>query len=186
MSEAPIRVWRIVRASLYVDDAFVTDLPEDRKAWSGGFAAKFPQRWNIVGHPVAYTSESRALAAWEVFIQADVAELISPNKFRLVSATIDVGLLGTNAIVDAPPGDQLPAGWAGRVSMSRDAPPSPSQVLGNRLLIEWNALAIRIPSVIIPGEFNYVINVKHSAFEKLTFSSPEPFDFDDRIQRLGA
>ena len=96
----------------------------------------FPQRWNIVGHPVAYAAESRALAAWEVFANADVVDLLSPDNFRLVSATIDLSLLGPNAIVDAPPRAQLPLGWADRVSRRRDAPPSPSQVLGNRL--EWH------------------------------------------------
>ena len=85
--------------------------------------------------------------------------------------------------VDAPPRDQFPLGWAGKVSTDKDTP-SPSQQLGHKLLIDGNALALRVPSVTIPGEFNYVINVEHPDFSKLVFSSPERFDFDDRVQRL--
>jgi RES domain-containing protein len=186
MSEAPIRVWRIVRASNYApDDKFVAGLCDDLKAWSGGFAAEYPQRWNISGQPVAYAAESRALAAWEVFIHnSEVPELIAPDKHRIVCATFDPMILDLKSIVDAPPRDQLPPGWAGKFCTKKDAPPSPSQELAHKLLIDGNSLALRVPSVIIPGKFNYVINVEHPDFSKIVFSSPERFDFDGRVQRL--
>jgi RES domain-containing protein len=186
MSGVPVRVWRIVRASIYApDDPFVAHLPEDLKAWSGGFAAEYPQRWNVSGQPVAYAAESQALAAWEVFIHnSEVPELIAPDKHRIVSATIDPTILETNPIVDAVSAGPLPDGWKNGFNTKKGTPSSASQILGQQLLLEGNALVLRVPSVVIPGEFNYVINVGHPDFSKLTFSSPQRFDFDDRVQRL--
>ena len=185
MKMGPFRVWRIVRASIYApDDRFVGDLSADLKAWSGGAAAMYPGRWNKSGCPVAYAAESQSLAAWEVFIHSSsVPQLIAHDKHRIVFATFDSGLVDTGSIVDVEV-DKLPADWNVDVSLKKAAAPSSSQYLGHQLLIEGNALALRVPSVIIPGEFNYVINVQHRDFSRLKFSSPERFDFDGRLQRL--
>jgi len=42
-------------------------------------------------------------------------------------------------------------------------------------------VALRVPSVIIPEEYNYIINPAHPDFKKLRISRPEPFSFDPRM-----
>ena len=38
-----------------------------------------------------------------------------------------------------------------------------------------------VPSVLIPGESNYLINPGHPNFGKLRIGAPEPFEFDPRL-----
>jgi RES domain-containing protein len=40
-----------------------------------------------------------------------------------------------------------------------------------------------VPSVVIPGERNYIVNPHHPDFPRMRFFSPEPFYFDDRLGR---
>ena len=40
-----------------------------------------------------------------------------------------------------------------------------------------------VPSSVIPQELNYILNPRHPDFSKITFHSPEPFLFDDRLHR---
>jgi RES domain-containing protein len=42
-------------------------------------------------------------------------------------------------------------------------------------------LAIRVPSVIIPEEFNILLNPHHVAYESVIWSEPRPFRFDPRL-----
>jgi RES domain-containing protein len=47
-------------------------------------------------------------------------------------------------------------------------------------------LALVVPSVIVPQEANYVLDVRHKRFAQLRVSPPEPFSFDERLWRTGA
>jgi RES domain-containing protein len=43
------------------------------------------------------------------------------------------------------------------------------------------ALAIHVPSVIIPEEFNILLNPKHAGHSGVDWSEPRPFRFDPRL-----
>lgn len=180
-----VRVWRIVPTTLYGDNPFVISFPEERKAWCGAYAAVYPSRWNLEGNPVAYAAESQALAAWEVFVHTSTPEMIAPGKHRVVTASFDADKLGSDLLKMIEPREvaSLDAAWATNYNFS-GVTPLESQKLAHRLLIEENRLALQVPSVVIPGDFNFVLNVKHSEFEKLTFSLPQPFIFDKRVLTL--
>jgi RES domain-containing protein len=38
-----------------------------------------------------------------------------------------------------------------------------------------------VPSVVIPVEYNYLLNPVHPDFSKFVFGSPEAFEFDPRL-----
>jgi RES domain-containing protein len=40
---------------------------------------------------------------------------------------------------------------------------------------------LELPSVIIPGEPNYLLNPAHPNFKKISIGKPEPFSFDQRL-----
>jgi RES domain-containing protein len=42
-------------------------------------------------------------------------------------------------------------------------------------------LAIRVPSVVIPIEFNLLLNPTHMDFTQVAWDSAEPFRFDERL-----
>ncbi len=69
---------------------------------------------------------------------------------------------------------KLPANWRqGRT-------PDETRALGDAWLRAGETLLLRVPSVVIPEEFNYLLNPKHPAFEKLTVGKAEPVSFDSR------
>lgn len=55
-----------------------------------------------------------------------------------------------------------------------------TQEAGREWLEAGEALALVVPSVIIPQEANYVLNVLHPQFARLKIAEPEPFSFDER------
>lgn len=38
-----------------------------------------------------------------------------------------------------------------------------------------------MPSVIVPQEKNFVLNVRHSQFARMQVAEPEPFSLDERL-----
>jgi RES domain-containing protein len=55
------------------------------------------------------------------------------------------------------------------------------QAQGHSWVNAANRLAIRVPSVITPAEFNILLNPRHSAYAGLVWSDPRPFRFDPRL-----
>jgi len=58
-----------------------------------------------------------------------------------------------------------------------------TQRLGDEWLAAGRALALAVPSAIVPEEKNYVLNPAHPAFAKLRTGSPTPFVLDPRLTR---
>ena len=42
-------------------------------------------------------------------------------------------------------------------------------------------LAIQVPSVVVPEEFNILLNPKHGEYRGIVWSEPKPFRFDPRL-----
>jgi RES domain-containing protein len=55
------------------------------------------------------------------------------------------------------------------------------QEAGSAWLDDGTALALVVPSVIVPQEANYVLNTRHTQFAQLRVAGPEPFSFDERL-----
>jgi len=69
----------------------------------------------------------------------------------------------------------LPRGW-------REEPPPPSvQSIGGAWLRERKAALLRIPSVIVPEESNYLLNPAHPDASRLVIGPARPFGFDQRM-----
>ena len=69
----------------------------------------------------------------------------------------------------------LPPGWTGS-----PAPPS-TRAIGDLWAREARSAVLELPSVIIPGESNYLLNPAHPAFKKIVIGKAEPFSFDPRL-----
>jgi RES domain-containing protein len=52
---------------------------------------------------------------------------------------------------------------------------------GNRWATDQRSLALLVPSVVIPIEFNLLLNPLHPSFGGLAWSVPETFKFDSRL-----
>lgn len=49
-----------------------------------------------------------------------------------------------------------------------------------------NNLAVLVHSVVIPQEFNVLLNPSHSQYAELAWNNPQPFRFDHRLFAFGA
>ena len=55
------------------------------------------------------------------------------------------------------------------------------QAAGHAWVSAVSQLAIQVPSVIIPEEFNVLLNPRHAAYSSLVWTDPRPFRFDPRL-----
>jgi len=61
--------------------------------------------------------------------------------------------------------------------------PQITQDAGREWLIEGNALALVVPSAIVPRETNVILNASHPQFARVQISKAEPFSLDERLWR---
>jgi RES domain-containing protein len=63
-----------------------------------------------------------------------------------------------------------------------------STQLAGRLWVHTykNQLGVLVPSVIVPESWNVLLNANHPGYRVLSWSKPEPFDFDRRLFHLEA
>jgi hypothetical protein len=71
--------------------------------------------------------------------------------------------------------DQLPTDW-------RSSPgPDLLKKFGDDFITAGQFLALKVPSVLAPDSFNYLLNPRHELFKNLTVASVEEVSFDYRL-----
>ena len=136
-------------------------------AFDGKAAQRFGGRWNSPGRRVVYASATKSLAVLEVLVHLDVGRPLP----RLVAFTFDV----YSKLVDHLAVAQLPRHW--RTSRGLLV----TQQIGDEWLASGRALALAMPSTIVPEELNYLLNPAHPAFGRLRFGRSIPFLLDPRL-----
>lgn len=70
---------------------------------------------------------------------------------------------------------QTPANWRRR--------PTPASVraIGDAWVAAGESVVLRVPSVIVPGESNYLLNMLHGNFGELVLGTPEPVGSRDAL-----
>jgi RES domain-containing protein len=153
-----MQVWRLCRAQF------------SPSAFDGEGAKLYGGRWNHKGQPMAYCSATLSLAVLEVL--AHHRAPIPPQDFAAIPAVIQHGLK-----IETIHASDLPTDW-------RDDPaPVRLQEIGSDWLRRLSSLALAVPSVIVPLEFNYLINPRHADFAQLVIGPPQTFHFDPRFLR---
>jgi len=149
-----VRAFRIVRPA-YASTAL-----------SGEGARLYGGRWNFEGLPCVYSAGSRALAALELLVHTSPESL--PLRFELIEIEVPDDLLETR--LSPPPRWQLmPAGDA-------------SKAFGDRWLRGSYRAALKVPSVIVPEEWNLLLNPQHPDFKRVELVSQREFRFDPRMR----
>lgn len=147
--------WRIVKTK-YASDAF-----------TGKGARLFGGRWTSAGRSAIYTSGSIALATLEVLVHVDDTALLA--SYSLFPVEIPDNLI---TVLDP---SLLPANW-------RTSPaPARLQSLGDDWIDEAIGPALKVPSAIVPAEFNYILNPGHSRFSGIVIGKPQKYEFDSRL-----
>lgn len=135
----------------------------------GTGAALVGGRFNGRHRPMAYTSESISLALLEILVQAGRRSRL--QNYVCVPVRFRESHVETLAATD------LPLGW------NTIPYHTASQEVGDRWLREHRSAVLRVPSVVVPQENNYLINPRHSRFEEIEAGEPIPAPVDARFPR---
>ena len=135
--------------------------------WSGVGARDYGGRWNSKGVAVVYAAQSLSLAALEQLVHLSKPRAL--NGYVTASITFDDRHLRTIAAAN------LPARWHAPV-----APPTLRKV-GDDWVAAADHAVLAVPSVVTPGEWNYLFNPAHPAFVGLAKSAVVPFAYDSRL-----
>ena len=150
-----LTVWRLCSAT-YADTAF-----------DGEGARLYGGRWSPPGVAVAYAAESRSLAVLEVLAHVDDPCRLAQLAWVFAPAEVDPAAVETPA--------RFPETWAA-------FPHSPaSRDFGALWARELRSPVLRVPSAVVPGEFNYLLNPSHPDFKHVKIGQPLAFSFDPRL-----
>ncbi|MCG2430732.1 RES family NAD+ phosphorylase [Aequorivita xiaoshiensis] len=133
----------------------------------GTGAKLYGGRWNHIDSACIYTAESRALSVLEYAVNINIDFI--PRALSLCVFEID------ESQVYSFKQEDLPGNW-------RETPaPKSTKDYGTQFL-KGNKPILKIPSIIIPEEFNYIINPRVAS---LSFKLVEiqDFVFDLRIKK---
>ena len=129
-------------------------------------------RWNHKGQRIVYTSQSLSLAVLELWVH------ISPVE-RLTTYVSVAAHIPDDIRVSVFEQEALPPDW------QQDPSPVSLRDLGTRWLISKASAVAKVPSVIVPPEFNYLLNPEHPDFGRIRMADPIPFVFDRRMWKAG-
>jgi RES domain-containing protein len=135
-------------------------------AWDGEGAKRFGGRWNSIVVPVVYTSATLSLALVEVLVHLPSGIL---PAYSAIPIEFEEFL-----VTSVEPG-QLPANWKDH------PPPAETKAIGDQWVTDARSPLLRVPSVVVANEFNYVLNPSHPDFSRVRIGTPIPFPFDPRL-----
>lgn len=137
------------------------------QALDGKGAATSNNRWNSKGTRMVYTAENRALAMAEVMVHLPLHLL--PPDFVI----IEIEIL-SNSFTTLKP-ELLGPGW------NTFAGQSITRRLGDQFIMDQEFLFMRVPSAVVPGEFNVIINPAHPEMNLVQIIDIQSFPFDIRL-----
>ena len=142
-------------------ERYKTDLSGKGAQLAGG-------RWNSKGIPLLYTASSRALCVAEVAVHLPLG--ILPADYWLVELE-----LPETALIEEISVPVLPPDW-------KNFPHNPeTKAFGDTFFLNQKALVLKVPSAVVQGDFNFLINPAHPEFQLLKILSSELFEFDSRL-----
>jgi RES domain-containing protein len=150
-----MRVFRLVRKKYGIE-------------LSGKGAALSGNRWNSKGTELIYCADSRALAMAEVAVHLSLS--ILPKDYVMVEieipSTISIATLAK---------DDLPANWSSFPHVLD------TQQIGDAFVANRKDCILKVPSAVVPGDFNFLINPHHPDFSAIRIVGQEDFPFDSRL-----
>jgi RES domain-containing protein len=138
------------------------------KELNGKGAAKSGNRWNSKGTEIIYTAESRALAMAEVAVHLTLATL--PSDYVLIEIEIPDNIIIKEIILK-----ELDEDW------NNHPPNSSTQKIGDEFIDSIKECLLKVPSAVVQGDSNYLINPYHTDFKKIKIIEITDFPFDKRI-----
>lgn len=151
-----MRVWRVTRRT------------HTGQPLSGEGARLYGGRWNHIGVPIVYTSQTLSLVVLEYLVNVSIGHLPDDLFSIRIEIPDDLGQVEIGV-------DELPATW-------RTFPaPELLKDIGTDWANEGDTAVLLVPSVVIPSERNCLINPKHALAGRIVSDRIEPFALDERL-----
>jgi RES domain-containing protein len=127
-------------------------------------------RWNSFNTKLVYTAESRALATLEISVHLDLNEDLPIDRYY-----VEIEIPDSISILEVHVAD-LPEDWNAK------PPTTTTQTIGDDFTQYNEAAVLKVPSSIVPEEFNYLINPNHPDFRKIKIVKSYKMNFDTRFK----
>jgi RES domain-containing protein len=114
-----------------------------------------------------YTAGSESLAILEI--------LVHLQETAFLSSYVIFELDFSEKLVQGLDTTLLPSNW--RLS---PAPPT-TLAIGDVWIKNSSSAILRVPSVVVPSEYNFLINPAHRDFSSISIGSPKPLYVDHRL-----
>jgi RES domain-containing protein len=137
---------------------------------SGKGAALKGARWNSAGVEMIYTALNRSLALAEVAVHLTAATV--PDDYMMVVLDVPDDLEIQEILTVS-----LSDGW-NVFPYSRE-----TQSIGDEFIRKNRIPVLKVPSAVVRGDFNLLLNPHHPAFKAITIEQMERFPFDSRMFR---
>jgi RES domain-containing protein len=111
-------------------------------------------RWNLRGQNVIYTGSTRSLSTLELVVRRSSIAPDNNYKVMVISIADDDYLFKQIHI------NELVENWRTLAVYST------LQEIGSKWYISQGSLILKVPSAVIPYEYNYIINSEHPDFTK--------------------
>ncbi len=125
-------------------------------------------RWNNVGTRMVYTSSSRALAFLEVAVHLKLNR--EPKNYYIVTLELPEKL-----VAKLNPAQIKDKKW-------NEYPPREfTQRLGDSFIMDNKHAVLKVPSAVVEGEHNYLLNPLHQDFKAVIIKDAQLFRWDKRL-----
>ncbi len=131
-------------------------------ALDGAGARHYGGRWNRPGQAVVYASENLSLAVLEIIVHLEVALDEFPSDYVKIAIEVP-DAVSIRRIERLPKTD---------AEMSE---------FGSRWYESASSAVLAVPSIVVPEEFNLLLNPEHADFHKIKAAASRPFRFDRRL-----
>jgi RES domain-containing protein len=128
-----------------------------------------PARWNSKDTKIIYTADSKALACLENVVHRNSRGL--QKNFRQMNIEVPHEIkIDKIEIADLKPD------WKEFMRMSY------TESIGDEWIKAGKTAVLKVPSAIIAGDSNFLLNPEHKDFKKIKLLKTLPFHFDSRMK----
>lgn len=121
-------------------------------------------RWNNPGFSLVYVAESASLAMLEMLVHLQFEDILT--SYTSFDLAFDQKLV-TDAVV--------PHNW------QQEPAPSETKSLGDDWAMKATSAVLKVPSVVVPSESNYLLNPSHPDYRHIQINPGQPIRFDPRL-----
>ena len=127
-------------------------------------------RWHAAGRPLVYLEETPSSALLKILVQLEGDDDDRPDSYQLLKVEVADDVASESVAIQA-----LPSDWKSNEAMTRG--------LGDDWLERGATALLKVPSVITPETYYWLLNPRHPDSKKAAISHIDSPLYDSRLFR---